>query len=175
MYQVRLTGEQRSELQRRTREPGLKRRIRDRLELVRWADHGMSVPQLAKQFHADEDRVRYWIKRFLAHGFAGLADQPHPGRSSSLTPGLLAAVRAELEKGARTWTLRQLAAWLEAEHGLRLTPDHLGFLLRRANLSCHRTERSVRHAQDPEKVTERKADLETLEQGGTPAAWMSAM
>jgi transposase len=134
----------------------------------------MSIPQLSQRFRADEDRVRFWIKRFLRHGFEALADQPHPGRSSRLTPELLAAVRAELEKGERTWTLRQLAAWLETEHGLRLPPDHLGCLLRRAQLSCHRTERSVRHAQDPEQVAERKADLETLEQGGTPAAWMSA-
>jgi transposase len=174
VYQVHLTKEQRAELIRRTREPGLKRRTRDRLEFVRLADAGLSVPQLARLFHADEGCVRCWLKRFLSLGFAGLEDQPHPGQPSRLTPALLAAVRAELEQGGRTWTLGQIADWLESEHGLRLTPDHLGFLLRRAKLSCHRTERSLRHAQDPAQVAERQADLETLEQGGTPAAWMSA-
>ena len=175
MYRVQLTEEQRGELIRRTREPGLKRRTRDRLELVRLADTGMSIPKLAQLFRADEGRVRFWIKRFLSEGFDALEDQPHPGQPSHLTPELLAAVRAQLEKGDRTWTLGQLADWLETEHRLRLTPDHLGFLLRRAQFSCHRTERSVRHAQDPEEVAERQADLETLEKGGTRAAWMSAM
>jgi transposase len=174
LYRVRLTEAQRAELIRRTRDPGLKRRTRDRLEFVRLADAGLSVPQLARLFRADEDRVRFWIKRFLTEDFAGLEDQPHPGQQSRLTPALLAAVRAELEQGGRTWTLGQIAAWLEREHGLRLTPDHLGFLLRRAQLSCHRTERSLRHAQDPAQVAERQADLATLAQGGMPAAWMSA-
>jgi transposase len=174
LYRVRLTEAQRAELIRRTRDPGLRRRTRDRLEFVRLADAGMSVPQLARLFRADEGRVRFWIKRFLDEGFAGLEDQPHPGQQSRLTPALVAAVRAELEQGGRTWTLGQIADWLETEHGLRLTPDHLGFLLRRAKLSCHRTERSLRHAQDPEQVAERQADLETLEKGGQPAAWMSA-
>jgi transposase len=175
LYRVQLTEEQRGELIRRTREPGLKRRTRDRLELVRLADTGMSIPQLAQLFRADEGRVRFWIKRFLSEGFDALEDQPHPGQPSRLTPELLAVVRAQLAKGDRTWTLGQLADWLETEHGLRLTPDHLGFLLRRAQYSCHRTERSVRHAQDPEEVAERQADLETLEKGGTRAASMSAM
>ena len=174
MYRVRLTEEQHAELIHLTREPGLKRRTRDRLELVRLADAGMSAPKLARLFRVDEGRVRFWLKRFLNGGFAALEDQPHPGQSSRLTPELLIAVRTELEKGDRTWTLEQVADWLEDQHGLRLTPDHLGFLLRRAKFSCHRTERRVRHAQDPEAVAERQADLETLEKGGLPAAWTSA-
>jgi transposase len=124
LYRVQLTEEQRGELIRRTREPGLKRRTRDRLELVRLADTGMSIPQLAQLFRADEGRVRFWIKRFLSEGFDALEDQPHPGQPSRLTPELLAVVRAQLAKGDRTWTLGQLADWLETEHGLRLTPDH---------------------------------------------------
>ena len=68
LYRVQLTEEQRSELVRRTREPGLKRRTRDRLEWIRLADTRMSIPKLARLFHADEGRVRFWIKRFLRDG-----------------------------------------------------------------------------------------------------------
>jgi len=174
LYRVQLTDEQRAELIRRTRSPRLKRRTRDRLELVRLADTGMSAPKLAKLFHQDEGRVRFWLKRFLTEGFDGLEDQLHPGQPSSLTPELLEAVRDELAKGDRTWTRAQIADWLASEHGLRLCPDHLGFLLRRAKLSCHRTERSLRHAQNAAQVAERKADLETAEKGGKPAAWTSS-
>ena len=171
MYRVHLSEEQQGELIRRTRLPGLKRRTRDRLEFVRLASTGLSAPQVAKLFHQDEGRVRFWIKRFLTEGFEGLEDQPHPGQQSRLTPALLDAVRVELAKGGRTWTLAQIADWLAEKHGLQLGTDQLGFLLRRAKLSCHRTERSLRHAQDPEEVAERQADLETAEKGGRPAAW----
>jgi transposase len=174
LYRVYLTDAQRDELTRRTRAPELKRRTRDRLEYVRLAASGWSIPKIATLFRAEEDTVRYWVKRFLALGFDALEDQPHPGQTSRLTPALLAAVRARLAEQDRTWTRQQLADWLADTHGLRLSADHLGFLLRRAGITCHRTERSLQHAQDPAQVAERAADLGTVEQGGRPAAWTSA-
>ncbi len=173
MYRVQLTEAQRDERIRRTRTPGLKRRTRDRLEYLRLADAGISVPQIARLFRADEDAVRYWVKRFLHRGFDALEDAPHPGQSSRLSPAAIAALRERLDRQDRTWTRQQLADWLAETHGLRFTADHLGFLLRRAGLSSHRTERSLRHAQDPDQVAERRADLETVEKGGTAAAWTS--
>jgi transposase len=87
----------------------------------------------------------------------------------------VAGIRHELAKGDRTWTTRQLAVWLEAHHGVRFSRDHLGVLLRRAGLSCRRTERDLGHKQDPEQVAVCRADLETLEKGAKPDAWTSVM
>jgi transposase len=98
--------------------------------------------------------------------FAALADQPHRGRTSQFTPALLAALRAELAATERTWTAPQLTAWLAEQHGLQLSPDHLGFLLRRAGLRYKRTERSLRHQQDPVQVAAKQAELQELEKGG---------
>lgn len=67
-----------------------------------------------------------------------------------------------------------MAAWLAEQHGVRLTPGHLGRLLKRAGFSYKRTERALKHEQDSEQVGERQADLETLEKGETPVAWTSA-
>ena len=173
MYRVRLNEEQRAELQRRTREPGVKPRTRDRLEMVRLAAAGWNVPQIARHFQLREDTVRTWIKRFLAGGFDALPDPPHPGQTSQLTPALLAAVRQEIEKADRTWTARQLADWLAQHHGLRLSRDHLGFLLRRAGLSYKRTERTLKHKQDPAQVAAKRAELQELEKGETPGVWTS--
>lgn len=167
MYRVSLTDEQRAELNRRSRPPGLSRRTRDRLEMVRLADAGFSVPWIANHFHLQQATVRYWIKRFLHHGgFAALADQPHRGQVSQLTPALLAALRQELAASERTWTTRQLAAWLAAQYDVQLSADHLGFLLRRAGLSYKRTERSLRHKQDPVQVAAKQEALHELEKGG---------
>ena len=174
LYRVRLTEEQRDELHRRTRVIGIKPRTRDRLEMVRLSDAGWKVPRIAQHLRVSAIRVRFWLRRFLDEGFDALADRPFPGRPGRLTPALLDQLRQELDRGDRTWTTRQVAEWLETEHGVRFSPDHLGVLMRRAGLSCRRTERDLGHKQDPAEVADRTADLQTLEKGAMPGAWMCA-
>lgn len=171
MYRVHLSEEQHEELRRLTRDPDAKPRTRDRLEMVRLAAAGMSIPRIARFLRLSEVRVRFWIKQFLTQGFAGLPDQPHVGQTSQLTPELLGALRQEVGKGDRTWTAGQLAAWLEAQHGLRLHPQHLGTLLKRAGFAYRRTERRLKHKQDPEQVAQKRAELQKLEKGALPGAW----
>lgn len=167
IYRVKLTDEQREELRHRKRDPKTKPRLRNRLEMIRLSDTGLSIPQIAAVVEESEQRVRYWVKTFLSEGtFGVLEDRPHPGKISSLTPELLTSLRREIEKGERTWTSGQLAEWLEREHGLRLTSNHLAGILRRAKIVWKRTSRSLRHKQKPEVVKAKRADLETLEKGG---------
>ena len=175
MYRVHLTEAQRDELQRRTRDPQIKPRTRDRLEMVRLSDTGWSIPKIALHLRLSEKRVRHWIKAFLQGGFDALPDQPHPGQQSRLTPALVEAVRQEIEQSQRTWTAEQIAAWLAEQPGVHLTPDHLGRRLKRARLSYKRTERRLQHKQDPEQVAARRAALEELEKGEPSVAWTSAM
>ena len=171
LYRVHLTEEQREELQRRTRAADIKPRTRDRLEMIRLADAGWRAPQIAAHFRLTPRRVRFWLKRFLEADFDALSDQPHPGQQSQLTPELIAALRAEVEKGERTWTSGQLAEWLAEQHGLRLSPHHLAALLRRAGFTYRRTERSLQHKQDPQQVEQQRAALQELEKGAMPGAW----
>ncbi len=173
MYRVHLTDPQRAELQARTRAPQLKPRTRDRLEMVRLSDGGLTVAQISRLLQVSPERVRFWLRRFLEGGFGALPDQPHRGRPGRLTPAALAALREELAKGDRTWTLPQLATWLEETQGISLCPPHLGVMLRQAGLSCRRTEPQLKHQQDPAQVAERTADLETLEKGARAGAWTS--
>lgn len=173
-YRVQLTEDQRTELQRRTRAVDIKPRTRDRLEMVRLADAGWPPLQIAAHFGIGAKRVRFWLGRFLTAGFDALPDQPHPGQKSRFTPELQECVRQELAQGTRTWTARQIAAWLEAEHHVQFSPHYLTELLRRAGLSCRRTERRLTHKQQPAQVAAERADLETLEKGAMPGAWISA-
>jgi len=168
---LQLTEAERAELHRRTRTPGLKPRTRDRLEMVRLADAGWTPPAVARHLRLTAAPVRGWLKKYLAGGFDALEDPPHQGRPSRLTPACLAAVRTLLDPGDRTWTTRQLTAWLAEEQGVVLSPDHLGRLLRQAHLSCRPTERTLHHKQDAEVVATFRADLETLEKGAQAGAW----
>ena len=174
LYRVHLSEAQRGELQRRTRAPKVMPRTRDRLEMVRLADAGWSIPKIAVHLRLSEKRVRYWIKQFLTGGFDALPDQPHPGQPSRLTPALIAALQQEVDQSQRTWTAQQLADWLATQHGVRLTPNHLSRRLKAVRFSYKRTERGLQHKQNPEQVAERQADLETAEKGARLVGWTSA-
>lgn len=165
MYRVRLTDAQREELKRRTHERGVKPRTRDRLEMVRLSDAGWSIPRIAPHLGVSESCVRRWIQRFLEGGFDALPDQPHVGQSSSLTPEMITKIRAEIEKGERTWSAAQVAEWTAQQFGVSLSADWLSRLLKRHRLSYQRTARSLRHKQDPQAVGEKAAELALLEKG----------
>ncbi len=102
---------------------------------------------------------------FSPRGLPGCRINHTPGQTSALTPAVLAAVRQELARGDRTWTARQITAWLAEHHGVRRSVDQVRRVLKRAGLSYKRTYRSVKHKQDAVQVAVRRADLETLEKG----------
>ncbi len=170
MYRVSLTPEQRQDLQSRTREVGVTPSTRDRLEMVRLADAGWRIPQIARHLGQHEQTVRAWIKAFVTGGFAALTNKPRGGKQSALTPAMLAALRTEVARGHRTWTAGQVADWLAEHQGVRLSVGRLRVHLKRAKLSYQRTSRSLRHKQDQEQVATSTALLTTLEKKGTPAS-----
>jgi transposase len=163
VIRVALTPAQHDELRARTREAGVAPRTRDRLEMVRLADAGWSVPRIARHLGAHEQTVRKYVKAFLADGFDALPDRPRPGRPPSVTAAHLDALEALLDAGGRTWTAPQLAAWLERERGVRVHPDHLSVLLHRRRLGWKRTVTSVAHKRrDPAGYDAKVAELAAL-------------
>lgn len=170
MYRIELSPEQVEELVRRTRAAGVKPRTRERLEMVRLSAAGYPVPVIAGLLRRHPRSVRHGLRRFLAGGFDALPDQPHRGRPGSLTAGHLQALREEFSRANRTWTAQQIADWLADHHGVRLHPDHLATLLKRARLSYKRTERSLKHKQDPAAVAAAESQLAELEKGGGGSA-----
>ncbi len=123
MYRVTLSDDQRIELRQRTRHAGLAPSTRDRLEMVRLSDAGWSVPRIARHLGQHEQTVRAWSKACLDGGFDALPNRPRGGKASALTAAMLAAVRAEIASGARTWTAAHLADWVAEHHGVRLRTD----------------------------------------------------
>lgn len=169
MYRVTLTDDERHELQRRTRQPGIAPSTRDRLEMVRLSDAGWSVPKIARHLGAHEQTVRAWIKAFIGSGFDALTNKPRGGDQSDVTPAMLEAARAEVAKGTRTWSASEVGDWIAEQHGVRISAGRMRVHLKRAKLSYQRTSRSLRHKQQPEEVAERKAQLEVLEKKASPA------
>jgi len=162
MYRIRLTEEQRAELRQRSRRPGLAPRLRERLEMIALADAGWNVPRIARHQAVHEQTVRKHVKAFLAGGFDRLADRPRPGRPRRLTDAHLAALEHVLDTTERTWTLPQLVAWLDREHGVRVHPDYLRGLLKRRHFRWKRTKRSLRHKGDPDRRAAAELELARL-------------
>jgi putative transposase len=173
MYRVHLTDAQRDELNQRTRDPQIKPRTRDRLEMVRLSDAGWSPPRIAGHLRLNAQTVRQWLQAFLTGGFDALPDQPHPGQQSALTAAMEAAIRTELRKDEQTWNAPQLAAWVAQQFGVQLSPAQLGRRLKRAGIVYQRTSRSVKHKQNPAEVAAKQQELAAQEKRGTRARPMS--
>ncbi|MDQ3167347.1 MAG: helix-turn-helix domain-containing protein [Chloroflexota bacterium] len=169
MIRVALTPAQHEELRARTREPGLAARTRDRLEMIRLADAGWTVPRIARHLGTHEQTVRKYVKTFLAEGFAALPDRPRPGRPPTVTAAHLEAMEALLDAGGRTWTTAQLVAWLDQAHGVRVHPDHLSRLLHARRFGWKRTVSSVAHKRrDPAGYDAKVAELDGLKKKRRP-------
>jgi transposase len=161
---IDLSAADRDELARRLRARTTPRREYDRLRMVDAVAAGATVPQAARALGFHHQTVRQAVKRFLAEGFAGLADRPRPGRPGRLSEADLLALEARLDadaaSGAPTWTLGQLAAWLAEERGVSIGPDRLGVLLKRRDFRWKRTKRATAHKQgDGFRQAQAKADL----------------
>src|SRR5687767_3736889 len=102
MYRVSLSEEQVAELTRLRRDPRTKPRTRDRLEMVRLANNGWSIPRIARHFEITESRVRHWIKCFLSDGFDSLSDRKGVGVKPRLTASVLEEIRQMTGQGGRT-------------------------------------------------------------------------
>ena len=166
IIRVRLTPEQRDELNQRARARDVAPRLRERLDMVRLSDLGQTIPQIAQALGAHEQTVRKYLKALRAGGFAALPDRPIPGRPPTVTRADLDALGQLLDEAAargQTWTKTHLVRWLAQERGVRITPQHLGVLLRRERFRWKRTKRSLRHLQKaPALQDAAAAHLESL-------------
>jgi transposase len=170
MIRVELTPAQRDELRARTRAVGIAPRTRDRLEMVRLAGAGWTVPAIARHLGCHEQTVRKYVKVFLAEGFGALPDRPRPGRPPAVTAAHLDALEGLLDAGDRTWTTPQLVAWLKREHRVRVHPDHLRRLLHARRFGWKRTVTSVAHQRrDPDGYDAKVAELDALKKRQRPA------
>ena len=167
MIRVELNDEQREELRRRSHQGDIAPRTRDRLEMVRLADAGWSIPRIGRHLGYHEQTVRQQIKRYLAGGFDRLPDKPHPGPRPKVTEEMLSALERRIDESDRTWTTPQLVQWLFDQFKVRVHPDHLARLLHKRRFRWKRTKRSVAHKRkDPDLQAAKEAELEVLKKSG---------
>jgi len=110
---IRLTAEERSELEslarRRRTAQGLARRAR----IVLLASEGHENQIISERLHANEDTVGKWRRRFAERRVDGLYDEPRPGAPRQIGDDEVAeTIRLTLETtppDATHWSLRSMA------------------------------------------------------------------
>ena len=75
-----ITGEEQRELERRATSDRVTRRTAQRARIVLLASRGVANREIARLVGLNQNQVGMWRKRYAAHGMAGLADRPRPGR-----------------------------------------------------------------------------------------------
>ncbi len=77
---LRITNEERRELERRVQGEHASRRVAQRARIVLLAADGVPNRQIALLVGLNQNQVGMWRKRYAALGMSGLADRPRPGR-----------------------------------------------------------------------------------------------
>ena len=171
---ITLSEHERVVLQATLQHRDLTPRVRERLEMVKAADLGYDLAEIAVWSGRSEKTVQRWLGRFVHAGIAGLADAPRPGRPVQADADYLAALEQTVETSPRelglpvdVWTSPRLSAYLAEQTGVRISPGWLRALLARQRCACGRPKHTLDHLQDPDEVAACEAELAQVgEKGG---------
>lgn len=109
---------------------------------------GLTLSEVARRLAVSVSTASVWRKAYRAHGLAGLAPKPVPGRPKKLALKFRERLWEILLAGALAygfpndlWTLKRIAAVIRREFGVRYHPGHLWKILHAAKWSCQVPER----------------------------------
>jgi transposase len=158
MWRIELNDEERQRLGELRRERALKPAERDRVEMVALSDQGWRVGQIATHLGYSAETVRRVFRRWPEERWGVVRHQlPGPAPDGARREQVLGATRRLLAQ-PRTWTAAQVAEGL-AEQGIVLSTRQLRRYLRQLGAGWRRTQRSLRHKQNPERVAQAKETL----------------
>lgn len=163
---LRLSQEEREEVRAVLRRENLSPRVRERLEMVKAADLGHDLGEIALWSGRKPRTVRRWLGAFASGGTGALADAPRSGRPVVAGAAYLGALEETVETAPRelglgfdVWTSERLSVHLARATGVRIAPGWLRVLLGRIRFACGRPKHTLSHLRDPEEVGACQAEL----------------
>ena len=162
-----LTDQERAEVQRRAQSRTEPARAVERARIIWLMHQGLRAPEVARRLRIGADVVRQWVKRFNAHGLAGLRDRPRSGRPETYTAEQVGQVLATALTDPRTlglpfgaWTLDRLTTYLherspEAGGPLPISRSQVNRLLTGEGLRWRRQETWFGERVDPQFAEKR--------------------
>lgn len=142
-----LSAEEQAELTRMARSRTLCAGRVKRAQLVPLAVAGHTAKGIAEILRLHARTARFWLKRFNAHGLAGLEESARPGRPPTYPAEQVGAVieaaltrPADLGLPFASWTLDRLAAYLSEAKGIAMRRSRIGEVLAREGLRWRQEE-----------------------------------
>ena len=132
---VTLTTEEKRTLQELRIASLVPHRVRDRAHMLLLNASGRRAPAIADIIDCHEHTVRAAIKRWKSDGLCGLWEKKGRGKKPTWAPSDMAYIEACLNEEERTYNSTQLAAKLEKERGIQLTPDWIRQLLKKRTIA----------------------------------------
>ena len=136
--EIKLTAEERHELERLARGRKVWRSLADRARIVLLAAEGLTNAQIGNALDVTDQTARKWRNRFAEHRLDGLADEPRPGRPRRIGDDAVAeVVRKTLEekpRGATHWSTRSMA------QATGYAPSTINRIWRAFSLQPHRSK-----------------------------------
>lgn len=167
---LRLSPGEREEVRSALRRGDLPPRTRERLEMVKAADLGRDLAEVAAWSGRTPRTVRRWLGVFARGGTEALSDAPRSGRPARADAAYLGALEEaaeasprELGLGFDVWTSERLGAYLRERTGVGIAPGWLRALLARRRFRCGRPKHTLGHLRDPEEVAACEAELAEAE------------
>lgn len=124
-----------------------------RLHGVLLVSQGMNCYEVARWLGEHPVTVQRWVKRFNAHGFAGLREGERPGRPPRLTPEQWQPLAIDLRQSPRglgypqnLWDGRLLAHHVAQRHGVRLGVRQCQRLFRQMGFRRRKPRPRIAHA-----------------------------
>jgi transposase len=169
MRRTTLTDEQRAALQQARHDATLCPHERDRVEMILLSASGWSPPQIAAHFGCTAKPVRSVLDRYGEVGLGAIQRKrpgppPDSARRSQVTTALVTLLAEP-----RTWSAGQLAVAL-GEQDIQLGKRQTRRYLRTLKAGWRRTQRSLRHKQNPTRVANAKHTLGALKRGRMQAS-----
>src|SRR4051794_7698002 len=138
-----LSAEERAELTRMARSRTLCAGRVKRAQLVLLAAEGREAGEIGEELRLHAKTARFWLKRYNAHGLAGLEESERPGRPPVYSADQVGAALtrpAELGLPFTSWTLDRLVAYLGEAKGIAMRRSRVGEILQREGLRWRQEE-----------------------------------
>lgn len=138
-------------------------RLRTRSQIILLAaEQQLTSSEIAPVVRQNEQTVRNWLNRYQAEGIEGLTDAPRTGAPRKITASYEEQVVNLVRQRPRSlglsfsmWTLQRLVDYMAQQTGIRVSPDTVRLILRKADIVLSRPQHRV-SSPDPEYMVKKR-------------------
>jgi transposase len=98
---------------------------------------GLTYVKVGELMGESARTLKYWVRKYLDEGLAGLREEEIPGRPRRLSEGQMREIASTIRQPPATagmpggrWSATKLAVWIERQYSVRFSESHVRRILR---------------------------------------------